>query len=357
MSVLVSVLDPGAARAFAAEWLEAWNAHDIDRILAHYTDDVELSSPFVVSIAGEASGTLKGKDALRAYWTKALDLLPTLHFELVDVLSGVNFLTIYYRGHRGNVAETMHLDPSRKVRFATSCYGLERLPEVASGSTPVRGPRGQPLRLTGRSSSHFTRVAAIFAHELGLPFDLEVVHDLTSVDAATFGGNPALKVPTLHVGGSALFGTENICRKLAELAGRADDPRVVLADHVTDDLLRSAQELVWHAMAAQVQLRVGIALAELPAENLFFAKARAGMTGALAFVEERLDRLLGLLPAPRDVSLFEVTLFCLVEHVAFRPTVPLEAFPRLRGFAAAFGERASARRTTFRFDPLPAPTT
>jgi glutathione S-transferase len=83
-----------------------------------------------------------------------------------------------------------------------------------------------------------------------------------------------LKIPTLHVGDDLLFGTDNICRRLAELAGRADDPRVILSHRVTSDLVRCAQELVWHAMAAQVQLALGVGLASLDAENAFFAKVR-----------------------------------------------------------------------------------
>jgi hypothetical protein len=122
----MSVLEPDAARAFAAEWIAAWNAHDIERILGHFADDAEFSSPLVVSIAGEASGKLKGKAALRAYWTRGLAMLPELYFEPLDVLSGVSSMTIYYRGHRGTVAETFELDASQKVRWATSCYSLAR---------------------------------------------------------------------------------------------------------------------------------------------------------------------------------------------------------------------------------------
>ncbi|HLL21620.1 MAG TPA: nuclear transport factor 2 family protein [Kofleriaceae bacterium] len=112
-----------AAHAFASEWIAAWNAHDIERILGHYTEDVTFSSPLVVSIAGEPSGTLHGKAALRAYWTKGLAMLPDLHFELQDVLAGVDALTLYYRGHRGNVAETFQLDTSGHVRSSSACYG------------------------------------------------------------------------------------------------------------------------------------------------------------------------------------------------------------------------------------------
>ncbi|WP_225408630.1 glutathione S-transferase N-terminal domain-containing protein [Stigmatella hybrida] len=212
-----------------------------------------------------------------------------------------------------------------------------------------------PLRLTGRSGSHFTRVARMFAHELAVPVELDVVHDLTSLDPAAYGGHPALKLPALHVEGALLFGTDNICRRLAEIAGRANDPRVVLSHHVTSDLVRSAQELVWHAMAAQVQLVVGLQFAKLPAENIFFTKAKAGMLGALTWLDAHLGQVLAELPLPRDVSVFEVALFCLVEHIVFRPSVSLDSFPKLRSFAAEFASRESAQCTVFRFDPVPAP--
>lgn len=207
------------------------------------------------------------------------------------------------------------------------------------------------VRLTGRRASHFTRVAAMFAHELNIPFELEVVHDLMSVHTAAFGGNPTLKLPTLHIGTTTVFGTENICRTLIEHACRAGDPRIVLPEHTSDAVVRCAQELVWAGMLAQVQLRVGVAVAKLPADNVFFVKAAAGLTGALTWLEERLDDVLQRLPAQRELSLFEVALFCLIEHIAFCPTVPLEPFPQLRRFAEKFGERSSAQQTPFRFDP------
>jgi glutathione S-transferase len=210
-----------------------------------------------------------------------------------------------------------------------------------------------PLRLTGRSTSHFTRVVRVFAHELGVPLVLDAVHDLTSLDTASYGGHPALKIPTLHTDDGPLFGTANICQKIAEIAGRSRDPRVVLPHQVTDVLVQSAQELVWHAMGAQVQLIVGLLFAKLPAENVFFTKAEHGLLGALGWLEARLEDVLARLPAPRDTSVFEVSLFCLVEHLVFRPTVSLDAFPKLRAFAAQFAARESAQRTLFRLESAP----
>ena len=54
------------AQKFAREWVEAWNAHDLERVLSHYTHDFEMSSPFIAEFAGELSGTLKGKTG----WSK-----------------------------------------------------------------------------------------------------------------------------------------------------------------------------------------------------------------------------------------------------------------------------------------------
>jgi hypothetical protein len=104
---------------FAQEWIEAWNNHDLERVLSHYTDTFEMSSPYITKIVGEPSGVLKGKAAVAAYWAKALERLPTLHFELYSTLVGADSLVIYYRGAGGMAAEVFFFDPEGKV--AQSC--------------------------------------------------------------------------------------------------------------------------------------------------------------------------------------------------------------------------------------------
>lgn len=112
------------AEYFAKEWIEAWNSHDLDRVLSHYDYQFEMSSPVIIQIAREPSGTLKGKDAVGAYWTKALQRIPDLHFELVTTLIGIDSITLYYRGHRGMSAEVMHFGRNRKVIRAYAHYAL-----------------------------------------------------------------------------------------------------------------------------------------------------------------------------------------------------------------------------------------
>ncbi len=215
--------------------------------------------------------------------------------------------------------------------------------------------RPRPRKLVGRESSHFTRVTRIFAEELGIQLTFSPVYDLKSTESSTFGGNPARKVPALIEGdGDAteiLVGTENICRRLAELSTRK--VRIVWPEELGTTVSRNAQELVWHAMAAQVQLAFGTMVNELPADNLFFVKGRAGFEGSLAWLDEHLTPTLAALPKGRDLSLFEVTLFCLLEHLPFRGTLSTQPYLRLRAFAAEFAQRESAKRTPYRFDVAP----
>jgi ketosteroid isomerase-like protein len=116
-------MDATFAQHFASEWIDAWNGHDLERILPHYADDFEMTSPMVVQLMGEPTGTLRGKTKVGAYWQKALALVPDLKFELLSVLVGVNSVTINYLGLRGRLsAEVFHLDAHNKVIRAFAHY-------------------------------------------------------------------------------------------------------------------------------------------------------------------------------------------------------------------------------------------
>lgn len=108
---------------FATEWVNAWNARDLDAVLAHYREDFEMSSPFIAQIAGVASGVLQGKPAVRAYWSAALARMPDLHFDLIATMAGVNSVVIHYRGPGGRLcAEVFAFDDDGLVRKAAAHY-------------------------------------------------------------------------------------------------------------------------------------------------------------------------------------------------------------------------------------------
>lgn len=64
-----------------------------------------MSSALIIRLAGEPSGKLRGKPAIREYWRRALAAAPQLRFELLNVFAGVDSVVIHYRGHRGPSAE------------------------------------------------------------------------------------------------------------------------------------------------------------------------------------------------------------------------------------------------------------
>ena len=73
---------------------------------------------------GEPTCTLKGKAVIGNYWRRALERTPTLHFELVSTLAGVDSLVLNYKdkGARGMAAEVFFFDAAGKVTRACAHY-------------------------------------------------------------------------------------------------------------------------------------------------------------------------------------------------------------------------------------------
>ena len=104
-------MNPEEAHRFALEWLDSWNAHDLERILSHFSDDVTFASPVAARIVPGSDGVVRGKAALRDYWREGLRLNPDLHFDLEGIYVGVGALVINYRNQLGRpVCEVLILD-------------------------------------------------------------------------------------------------------------------------------------------------------------------------------------------------------------------------------------------------------
>ncbi len=204
-----------------------------------------------------------------------------------------------------------------------------------------------PNVIFGRSSSHFTRVTRIFAEELRVPYSLEVVRDLLSTDADDYGGNPALKVPALRTGESTLFGALNISRELARQSARG--ARIVWPEDLTSPLLANAQELIAHAMSAEVGLimhKAGGGEGDARDQQ----KLMKGLLNSLDWLDSHIRDVSRQLAPDRDISYLEVTLHCLVEHLEFRKVLKTDGYTALQSFSTTFAQRDSARQTTYRFD-------
>lgn len=111
------------AHELAQEWIAAWNAHDLDQIMAHYEEAVELTSPVAARLLDTPDGRVSGKAALRAYFQKGLEAFPELHFSLEAVLWGMHSVVLYYANQRGShTAEYMEISPRGKVARVVANY-------------------------------------------------------------------------------------------------------------------------------------------------------------------------------------------------------------------------------------------
>jgi hypothetical protein len=120
------------AQDFAQEWIAAWNSHDLDRILSHYAEDVEVTSPLVEAVLGPGRVTVRGKPALRAYWGKALAHFPDLRFVLYRAYAGPHSLVLHYLSVQALVgAECMEFDGDGKVHRVLAHYALGPDPAAA----------------------------------------------------------------------------------------------------------------------------------------------------------------------------------------------------------------------------------
>jgi len=109
--------------AFAAEWAAAWNAHDLDQIMAHYEDDVVLISPVAAQLLGASDGKVSGKSNVRAYFQKGLEAYPDLCFRLNDILWGFGSVVLYYENQKGtHTGEYMEISPRGKVSRVVANY-------------------------------------------------------------------------------------------------------------------------------------------------------------------------------------------------------------------------------------------
>ncbi len=111
------------AQKFAEKWVESWNSHNLDDILSHYSEDIEITTPMIKIAGGINSGMLKGKESVADYWEKAINKIPDLHFELIDVTVSVNSIALYYKSVMNKKAiEIMFFNESGEVNKMIAHY-------------------------------------------------------------------------------------------------------------------------------------------------------------------------------------------------------------------------------------------
>ncbi|NML72041.1 nuclear transport factor 2 family protein [Chryseobacterium sp. RP-3-3] len=108
---------------FAEKWMNAWNSHDLEDILSHYAENIEVTTPMIALATDGKESTLKGKEAVREYWEKALNKFPDLHFELIRSTEGVDSVALFYKSIMDKYAvEVMFFDDEGKINKMYAHY-------------------------------------------------------------------------------------------------------------------------------------------------------------------------------------------------------------------------------------------
>ena len=110
------------AQEFAEKWIKSWNSHNLDEILKHFSEDIEITTP-MIKMTGGINSTLKGKELVADYWKKALEKIPDLHFKLIDVTTSIDSIALYYTSVMNKKAiEIMFFNEHNKVNKMIAHY-------------------------------------------------------------------------------------------------------------------------------------------------------------------------------------------------------------------------------------------
>ena len=88
-----------ATIAMARKWFDAFNAHDLGKLLALYSDNAQHYSPKLKIHQPETNGLITGKDALRLWWQDSFERLPTLRYEATRFIANDNSVFMEYTRH------------------------------------------------------------------------------------------------------------------------------------------------------------------------------------------------------------------------------------------------------------------
>ena len=82
--------------SIAHAWFEAFNSHNLEKLLSLYDDEAEHFSPKLKIRHPETTGLVIGKNALRIWWQDAFDRLPTLHYKVTSLTANSDRVFMEY---------------------------------------------------------------------------------------------------------------------------------------------------------------------------------------------------------------------------------------------------------------------
>ena len=102
-------------KQIAINWFEAFNEHDLEKLLSLYDDNAQHYSPKLKVRMPETLGLIKGKHALREWWKDAFDRLPSLQYEVIKLTADEEQVFMEYTRHVAgeedlSVGEVLQID-------------------------------------------------------------------------------------------------------------------------------------------------------------------------------------------------------------------------------------------------------
>lgn len=91
-----------ALKEIATKWFEAFNEHNLEKLLLLYDDHAEHYSPKLKVRHPETAGLIKSKDSLRAWWRDAFERLPSLQYEVIRLTPFEDRVFMEYIRHVAN---------------------------------------------------------------------------------------------------------------------------------------------------------------------------------------------------------------------------------------------------------------
>ena len=113
--------------SIAFKWFEAFNEHNLEKLLSLYDDKAQHYSPKLKLKHPETNGLISGKEALRTWWNDAFKNLPTLKYEVKSLTSNeYRVFMEYIRKVEGEqdmmVAELLQIEEG-KIIFSKVYHG------------------------------------------------------------------------------------------------------------------------------------------------------------------------------------------------------------------------------------------
>ena len=89
-------MTPQDLQSIAMRWFEAFNAHNLEKLLSLYDDDAQHFSPKLKIRQPETNGLVIGKDAMRAWWQDSFERLPTLKYQVTSLTASTDRVFMEY---------------------------------------------------------------------------------------------------------------------------------------------------------------------------------------------------------------------------------------------------------------------